>query len=700
MQRYSSNELMELTDQQLLSRLRQAWGYDNNDPIAVIGQLKKIETDSSEFFIIENVRHRSSGIPFIYPTEDERVFNTVFVGRLRHGWSTGDWVSCLLELSPASERKKHNNPFAMKAVSGSLSELTSLDDILDAAIASTEDGAGAAQYIEEWALDVARTRALTSIEKEVTSLQDSLSSLQEQESQVSAQVTEKSKALKAASFQLKEVMKDQKAAEAEFSKKRARMENTLNSLSRFIEEKTKVLVDLDLIDSDNHLLSSQSASAVGAGHDFDLDLGASKQRLIAYVQAYLAQHGIMYSRAVLEDFYTLLCTNDLIILAGDSGSGKTSLVKWFARAIGGKAVVVPVKPGWTSADDLLGYYNPLDKKFLATPFLEALLEAAQYPDVPYFICLDEMNLARVEYYFADFLSLLEERGSAPEVPLYSDTEANNLLSEARLFLTLIDEARADRSDADALTFVDMMRDPEVNQKLHELCGFRDGESLLRYHAHLRKLLSGYLNMPSTLTLPPNVRIIGAINVDDTTHYLSPKILDRAHLMRFGNPLLADWQAINAELESFDLDMALPVRLSSERLGARAEYPAFDPSHQIGQQLLKLVREYLAPMGLEFGMRTIRQAQNYADLSSELEVNEALILNRIILHKVLPKLVLDGEKRAAGMKPRKDLLLTMRSELGSLLSDISLTAEESALAELDRVIHYAQENDWVINYWAR
>ena len=81
------------------------------------------------------------------------------------------------------------------------------------------------------------------------------------------------------------------------------------------------------------------------------------------------------------------------------------LVKSFADAIGGKAFIIPVKPNWTSAEDLLGYYNPLEKKYLATPFLEALLEAQNNPTIPYFICLDEMNLARIEYYFADFLSL-------------------------------------------------------------------------------------------------------------------------------------------------------------------------------------------------------------------------------------------------------------------------------------------------------
>src|SRR5690606_26805898 len=130
-------------------------------------------------------------------------------------------------------------------------------------------------------------------------------------------------------------------------------------------------------------------------------------------------------------------TNDLIILTGESGAGKTNLVKSFADAVGGVSKIIPVKPNWTSSEDLLGYYNPLEKKYLSTPFLDTLIEASRNPDVPYFICLDEMNLARVEYYFADFLSLLEERGSLPVIELYSDDESSHVLSEFRNVLELI-----------------------------------------------------------------------------------------------------------------------------------------------------------------------------------------------------------------------------------------------------------------------
>jgi 5-methylcytosine-specific restriction endonuclease McrBC GTP-binding regulatory subunit McrB len=121
---------------------------------------------------------------------------------------------------------------------------------------------------------------------------------------------------------------------------------------------------------------------------------------------------MLFSQAQLRDLLALLRTHDLIVLAGDSGSGKTSLVRGVAEAIGGVCTVVPVKPNWTGPEDLLGYYNPIERRFLPTPFLKALLDAARAPQVLHLIVLDEMNLARVEHYFADFLSRLEERAFA------------------------------------------------------------------------------------------------------------------------------------------------------------------------------------------------------------------------------------------------------------------------------------------------
>lgn len=408
----------------------------------------------------------------------------------------------------------------------------------------------------------------------------------------------------------------------------------------------------------------------------------------------------MYRRSVLEDFFALVRTHDLIILAGDSGSGKTNLVKSFAEAVGGRSVIIPVKPNWTSAEDLLGYYNPLEQKYLTTPFLDALFEAKKNPDIPYFICLDEMNLARVEYYFADFLSLLEERHSSPEISLYSDSESEHLLSEARNFLALIEESKAKLNKSDLVSFLDLMRDEQVNAKLHELCGFREGDSLLKYHAQLRKMLQTYLITPAKLVLPSNVRIIGAINIDETTHYLSPKILDRAHLIRFSSPLLTDWDAIEQEIEAFDLDLSQPINFHADDLGQRVPYPEFDRNDGLVSKLIYLANEYLDRLGIEFGMRTVRQARHYRNALSQFNVSDEVIFNNIILHKVLPKMMFDGEKPIDKQLFRKDLLASLKDYLQNELPSIKSSPVPSCIDELERVIRNAESNDWIVNYWSR
>ena len=464
-----------------------------------------------------------------------------------------------------------------------------------------------------------------------------------------------------------------------------------------------MLVELDLVGQQeiDSLLNIVSTESVRQGHDFAGAFSSDVTQAVSYVQAYMKKRGVVYRRKVLEDFFALLTTHDLIILAGASGSGKTNLVKSFAEAIGGKAIIIPVKPNWTSAEILLGYYNPLEQKFLSTRFLDALFEAAKNPDVPYFICLDEMNLARVEYYFADFLSLMEERGHAPEIHLYSDTEATHVVSEARNFLSLIDDAKVKLQKPDLVSFLDLLRDEEVNTKLHEMCGFREGDSLLKYHSHLRKVMSSYLNTPSSIRLPSNVRIIGAINVDETTHSLSPKILDRAHIMRFGSPLLSDWEQAENEVEAFDLDLNLPIKFDAAALGNRTHYPTFERDSPLVETLLHLVREYLEPLGIEFGLRTVRQARLYSAALQQFGADEDLVLNNIVLHKLLPKLMFDGNKAVNEKMDRKDLLVGMRDYLEQQLNNLdSDGAVDSCIDELDRVIRNAEVNDWVVNYWSR
>jgi 5-methylcytosine-specific restriction endonuclease McrBC GTP-binding regulatory subunit McrB len=319
------------------------------------------------------------------------------------------------------------------------------------------------------------------------------------------------------------------------------------------------------------------------------------------------------------------------------------------------------------------------------------------------VLLDEMNLARVEYYFADFLSHLEERSEWPVIPLFSDTEAQHLMSEAKNFLSLISDVKQKLDDTKAISFLDLLRDDALNAKLHEMCGFGEGESLLKYHAYLRRLFSSYLTTPSRLVFPANVRVIGAINVDETTHYLSPKILDRAHVMRFSSPLLSDWDSIEAEIAdfaAFDIDINLPVLLKPENFGVRKPYPQFNRKAKLVNTLIEIVRDYLEPLGIEFGLRTVRQAQNYEEALRTFGASDELILNNIVLHKILPKLMFDGEKIVNGEITRTDILKQFKDKLAQTIKTLHESDEANCMIELDRLLKNAEANDWVFNYWSR
>jgi len=461
-------------------------------------------------------------------------------------------------------------------------------------------------------------------------------------------------------------------------------------------------VNLDLLDASdlNVMLGTKEREEI-PGYDFEEDFGGEFNRGIAYIQAYLRNKDIFYTQSVLRDFWALLRTNDLIILAGDSGSGKTNLVKSFADAIGGVSKIIPVKPNWTSSEDLLGYYNPIEKKYLSTEFLDALREASQNPEVPYLICLDEMNLARVEYYFADFLSKLEERSRDPEIHLYSSSELSDTLKDYRTFLNLVEEVQSAQPEKELTDFISILKDDLANESLHKLCGFHEGDSLLRYHSYIRKQARGVINTPTSFTLPANVRVIGAINIDETTHYLSPKILDRAHVVKFKSPLLNDWDWIENEIQAFpDLDLTKPVRLAVEDLGVREEYPAFDHNDPLSADLIELAKSYFLKLGLDFGLRTIRQARHYQNQLEDLGEGSDTVLNNVILHKVLPKMTFDGNREVEGQS-KVDLLLELKAEIGRKLNDLGATEEtSSSVNEFIKLINDAEANDYNVNYWSR
>ena len=136
----------------------------------------------------------------------------------------------------------------------------------------------------------------------------------------------------------------------------------------------------------------------------------------------LEDQGYHCNIKVLAQFLLGLNTNQLIILHGAPGMGKTSFVSNIARALGFAYKIIPERPNWIDNQDLTGYFNPVERRYYSTPFLDALCEAKENPQKHYLICLDEMNLAHVEYYFSDVLSSME---SGEGIPLYAHKDQEN-----------------------------------------------------------------------------------------------------------------------------------------------------------------------------------------------------------------------------------------------------------------------------------
>jgi hypothetical protein len=269
--------------------------------------------------------------------------------------------------------------------------------------------------------------------------------------------------------------------------------------------------------------------------------------------ARVRDRGLTIDDLTLRSYHLALQTRPLVILAGISGTGKTRLTRLYADAVyaipPGRTnpyyLVVPVQPDWHSARDLLGYYNALTEVFHATPFLQFLLRAAADPQAIYYVCLDELNLARPEYYLAPILSAMETLDAVIEL------------------------------------------------------GAPPGEVVLAGGGSLRE----------PFRLPLNVRLIGTVNVDESSFGLSDKLLDRANLI---------------ELTDVDLE------------GFRQSYPGVvaDSTWALIVQIHALTVE----AGHPFGYRTLGEILRFLDQAGStgaLTPEQALDLQ--IKQKVLPRL---------------------------------------------------------------
>ncbi|MDD7374470.1 MAG: AAA family ATPase [Sarcina ventriculi] len=136
--------------------------------------------------------------------------------------------------------------------------------------------------------------------------------------------------------------------------------------------------------------------------------------------------GFYFSKEMIFNFHNCLITKPFVILSGISGSGKSKLGELYADIINeddtSTLEIIPVKPNWTDSKGLFGYHNILNNSYYLTPLIKIMIRALTTNDKPHFVILDEMNLAKTEYYFADYLSLLESRRikkTSPKVDIHN-----------------------------------------------------------------------------------------------------------------------------------------------------------------------------------------------------------------------------------------------------------------------------------------
>ncbi|MFO0625656.1 MAG: hypothetical protein U0325_08575 [Polyangiales bacterium] len=307
-------------------------------------------------------------------------------------------------------------------------------------------------------------------------------------------------------------------------------------------------------------------------------------------ERYALAQGVVLPAELVRALIVGLRTKPFAVLAGVSGTGKTrvavSLARFFTEGVGADAprvAVVPVRPDWLDSRGLLGWLNALKGVWEDTEALRVLLHARDEPSEPHFVILDEMNLARVEHYLAEVLSAME---SGAAIPLHGRASAIPTADGARM-------------------------------------------------------------IPAALRVPPNVFFLATVNVDETTHALSPKVIDRAWTWEFSplppSALARSWVG--------DRPRVLPASVD-ERAALLDPTSADDPVRAmvlamgrdgVGARIDALY-EALAAHGRPFGFRVVTEVLRFVQLCERegIDAPPSWWLDHAVLGKVLP--ALSGPRR--------------------------------------------------------
>ena len=229
-------------------------------------------------------------------------------------------------------------------------------------------------------------------------------------------------------------------------------------------------------------------------------------------------------------YLSAIRTKPFLLLAGISGTGKSRIVKEMAYAScpnegdlrkdktsPGNYCLVEVKPNWNDSTELLGYETVLDGgNYHLTKFVKFLIKAMQHENVPFFVCLDEMNLAAVEQYFAEFLSILESR-----------KDVDGIIKSEPLIPAAIFEKYQQKLHKELFPTKD-----NSNTSTGAGCYTTDGTAVYLHRTYAKLMEEG-------LRIPRNLIVVGTVNMDDTTYQFSRKVIDRAMTIEMNEVNLND-----------------------------------------------------------------------------------------------------------------------------------------------------------------
>lgn len=367
-----------------------------------------------------------------------------------------------------------------------------------------------------------------------------------------------------------------------------------------------------------------------------------------------------------SNYITAIKSKPFLLLAGISGTGKSRIVREFAfkscpeylqdkdGTTPGNYCMIEVKPNWHDSTELLGYYSRLGSKpgYQFTKFVKFLVKAKMYPNVPFFVCLDEMNLAPVEQYFAEILSILETR----KVVIGEDGN-KNIKTEA------IIDAEHFKALGKIGGFAPNFTDRDIYMKLYDIDTESDIDEAVGERIDLKT---------EGLTLPDNVVIIGTVNMDDTTHQFSRKVIDRAMTIEMNGGNLRNMFGGSKNLEYLpEEDQKEWQNVFTRRYVTADEVLEAHPNEaeELKDKLpscLEQINMALKGTPFEVSYRVLNELTIMVgvmlDEGKELDDAIAQSVNNILLMKILPRIEGDAEMFALSREYKTKVGITYDNRL--------------------------------------